>query len=432
MKRILFFLYIFFLVACNSDNTGTAVDNSDIASVQAETFDDLPNCSKNREGDLAEVQDERKAYRCQKGAWEFDHDVLDTVKTEDDLPACTGRKEGLSLFVQFEHAAYTCDGMRWGKAEKGNANSGIAEYESEDDLPSCSDNREGSLALIDGDAYLCEDKHWNDKGAYYATIDRLANCTAKRDSERAYIADEGTTLKCVDGEWISNAKIDAKPSSSSTPIEDLSSATTAPESAEGTLTDSRDGQTYKTVTIGTQTWMAENLNYETTGSYCYRDSAKYCATYGRLYLWAAAMDSAGTWSSNGKGCGISSVCSPKLPVRGVCPKGWHLPDTTEWNTLFATVGGGSMAGTKLKSQSGWYDGGNGDDAFDFAALPAGNYYYGNSYDCSAGSNAYFWSSTKYNVEGTYIMRLYYSADYANISDTKGSNGFSVRCLKDSN
>ena len=420
MKRILFFLYIFFLVACNSDNTGTAVDNSEVVSVHAETFDDLPNCSKNREGEIAEVLDERKAYRCQKGAWEFDHNVLDTVKTEDELPACTGRKEGLSLFVQYEHAAYTCDGMRWGKAEKGNADSGIAEYESEDDLPSCSDNREGSLALIDGDAYLCEDKHWNDKGAYYATIDSLANCIAKREGEKAYIADEGTTLKCVDGEWISNAKNSS------------SSTSKTSESAEGALTDSRDGQTYKTVTIGTQTWMAENLNYETTGSYCYRDSAKYCAMYGRLYLWAAAMDSAGTWSSNGKGCGISSVCSPKLPVRGVCPKGWHLPDTTEWNTLFATVGGGSMAGTKLKSQSGWYDGGNGDDAFDFAALPAGNYYYGNSYDCSAGSNAYFWSSTKYNAEGTYIMRLYYSADYAIISDTKGPNGFSVRCLKDSN
>ena len=204
--KIFLIFFALSLLACDNGDNGTAVDNSDIVSVQAETFDDLPNCSKNREGDLAEVLDEHKAYRCQKGAWEFDHDVLDTVKTEDDLPACTGRKEGLSLFVQFEHAVYTCDGMRWTKVEKENADSGIVEYESEDDLPSCSDNREGSLALIDGEAYLCEDKHWNDKGAYYVTIDSLANCTAKREGEKAYIADEGTTLKCVDGEWISNAK----------------------------------------------------------------------------------------------------------------------------------------------------------------------------------------------------------------------------------
>jgi uncharacterized protein (TIGR02145 family) len=174
--------------------------------------------------------------------------------------------------------------------------------------------------------------------------------------------------------------------------------------------------------------MAQNLNYETKNSYCYRDSAKYCNKYGRLYTWAAAMDSAGTWSVNGKGCGISSACSPTLPVRGACPKGWHLPDTTEWNALFAAVGGSSVAGTKLKSQS--Y--GNGTDTFGFAALPAGNYYYGNSYDCSAGTNAYFWSSTEKDIEGAYIMRLYYDSDYARLSDTKGPNGFSVRCLKDSN
>ena len=99
-----------------------------------------------------------------------------------------------------------------------------------------------------------------------------------------------------------------------------------------TLTDSRDGQTYKTVTIGTQTWMAENLNYETANSYCYKDSAKYCAKYGRLYTWAAAMDSAGAWSSNGKGCGDGTTCSPTYPLRGVCPSGWHLPTVDEFTT----------------------------------------------------------------------------------------------------
>ena len=66
------------------------------------------------------------------------------------------------------------------------------------------------------------------------------------------------------------------------------------------------------MTIGEQTWMAHNLNYETEeGNYCYKNSAKYCKKYGRLYTWAAAMD--------------------------VCPEGWHLPDTTEWKALFVAL-----------------------------------------------------------------------------------------------
>ena len=133
------------------------------------------------------------------------------------------------------------------------------------------------------------------------------------------------------------------------------SSVTSPSGKESlsTLTDSRDGQTYKTVVIGKQTWMAQNLNIETEKSFCFNDDSSNCTKYGRLYTWAAAMDSAGEWSSNGKGCGYKSECSAMSPVRGVCPNGWHLPTKAEFETLFSAVGGDSVAGKMLKSTSGW-------------------------------------------------------------------------------
>ena len=217
----------------------------------------------------------------------------------------------------------------------------------------------------------------------------------------------------------------------------------------GELTDDRDGRTYKTVKIGDQVWMAENLNYAYTGvpfdngfytsdstSWCYDNDPTNCAKYGRLYTWAAAMDSVGEWSTNGKGCGNGKECSPTSPVRGICPKGWHLPSIDEWDVLFTAVGGSSTAGTKLKSATGWYGDGIGTDAFGFSALPAGNRdnreNYGN-YD-DEGGHAYFWSSTEYTEYGSnhaYYVILVYSFNSALLYSTlKDIFGFSVRCLKD--
>ena len=203
------------------------------------------------------------------------------------------------------------------------------------------------------------------------------------------------------------------------------------EVTTGTMTDSRDGQTYKTVTIGTQTWMAENLNYETENSYCYKDDANNCSKYGRLYTWAAAMDSVGTWSTNGKGCGDGTTCSPTYPVRGVCPEGWHLPTKADFETLFTAVGGKSIAGQKLKSATGWktYRGITNEDAFAFSALPAVSRFNYGDYN-SEGNGAYFWSSTEDNSHFAYRMCLYYSYGGAYLGNDVKDYGFSVRCLKD--
>ena len=114
---------------------------------------------------------------------------------------------------------------------------------------------------------------------------------------------------------------------------------------KGTFADSRDGQTYKTVTIGSQTWMGENLNFEMENSYCHENKTDHCDLYGRYYTWDAAMNA--------------------------CPAGWHLPTWDEFDILISAVGGVEIAGKKLKSASGWFNDGNGTDAYGFSILPAG-------------------------------------------------------------
>jgi len=209
----------------------------------------------------------------------------------------------------------------------------------------------------------------------------------------------------------------------------------------GELVDERDGQTYKTVKIGDQEWMAENLNYAylqptkilDSSSFCYNDSAGYCEKYGRFYTWAAAMDSAGIWNSNGKGCGNGDTCSVASKdsatlVRGVCPEGWHLPTRKEWNSLCIAVGGGPIAATKLKSTFGWSNNGNGADDFSFSALPAGIRYNVN-YE-GMGNRVHFWSSTEYDRISAYDMTMSYGIDYAFLDDRDKGYGLNVRCLKD--
>ena len=192
-------------------------------------------------------------------------------------------------------------------------------------------------------------------------------------------------------------------SSSVIPSSSSSKVTEPAEVTKGSITDTRDGLTYKIVTIGSQTWMAENLNYKTDNSYCYDDKASNCSKYGRLYTWTAAQTA--------------------------CPTGWHLPTKAEFETLFTAVGGQSIAGTKLKSTTGWNSSGNGTDDYSFSALPAGGRYGDGDYDFE-GNFANFWSSSEADSDNVYYMYLGYGYDYADLYNYYRDSGFSVRCVKD--
>ena len=223
-----------------------------------------------------------------------------------------------------------------------------------------------------------------------------------------------------------------------------------PDINYGEFTDERDGQVYKTVKIGDQVWMAQNLNYayidvpynfsyynnvyiSDSTSWCYDNDPANCAKYGRLYTWAAAIDSVklATDAVNPQDCGYGRMCSAVNGiVKGICPSGWHLPQKSEWDTLFAAVSDGSTAvGNKFKSRSGWLSDGNGDDDFGFAALPAGYYFKGNIRD--VGKQACFWSSVMFD-DTVYGVRLHPSNV---VGWGEAGNymfmGYSIRCVKDS-
>lgn len=181
-----------------------------------------------------------------------------------------------------------------------------------------------------------------------------------------------------------------------------------------TFTDSRDGQSYATIEIGSQVWMAENLNFETSDSWWYDDDSANGDIYGRLYTWDAAITA--------------------------CPSGWHLPSDDEWKQLEMYLGmdqseadkegfRGTNEGSKLKSSSAW----NGTESSGFNALPGGLQHL---YDNVRPSwllidLGQWWSSTEHQGTNAWSRMLKYTNDrVARYSSYKGWYGMSVRCLKD--
>ena len=183
-------------------------------------------------------------------------------------------------------------------------------------------------------------------------------------------------------------------------------------SCSESFTDSRDGQSYGVVKIGEQTWMAENLNFETAGSFCPEGDSRNCKRLGRLYSWAEA--------------------------RSVCPDGWRLPTKEDFEALVAATSENaaqsssqSRAGLALKSSVGWFKKGNGSDALGFRALPAGYRGADGKFD-GIGGYAYFWSVTEDSENresNAFYLFLSFSSDAASINAFAKEDYRSVRCVK---
>ncbi|MDR3652886.1 MAG: fibrobacter succinogenes major paralogous domain-containing protein [Paludibacter sp.] len=200
-----------------------------------------------------------------------------------------------------------------------------------------------------------------------------------------------------------------------------------------TLLVDYDGNTYNTVTIGTQVWMAENLKVTkfrngntitnnldpttwanlTSPSYCsYDNSAANKTTYGNLYNWSAVND-----------------------IRDIAPTGWHVPTQAEWTTLINYLGGASVAGDILKETGNTHWTGSYASATNtsgFTALPGGSIVLQNSnYGFyNIGTTGQWWSSSEADSNSAYSWSLSNnSAQAVNVNVAKQS-GFSIRCVKD--
>ncbi len=170
-------------------------------------------------------------------------------------------------------------------------------------------------------------------------------------------------------------------------VKDIPPATTQ------TMTDSRDGQVYPTVQIGTQNWMAKNLNYNVSGGSCFNDDTALCAKFGRLYTFTAA--------------------------NSACPTGWHLPSDAEWTTLTNYLG--ANPGQKLKSPTF-----GGTNTSDFTAIGAGR----GTYFTALGSHGYWWTSTSTGGGYAYNRWVTESGTTVSTSDTSTTSGaYSVRCVQ---
>jgi uncharacterized protein (TIGR02145 family) len=164
------------------------------------------------------------------------------------------------------------------------------------------------------------------------------------------------------------------------------------------------GGSSETVTLGGKKWMTKNLNVPASDSWCYGNSSSNCDKYGRLYTWSAA----------------------KAACQSV---GMRLPTRAEWDALVTAAGGSSTAGSKLKSKSGWYSGGNGTDQYGFSALPGGYRNSGGSFN-DAGNYGNWWTATENDGSLAYSRHMNYNNDHVNENLNYKSYGFSVRCLED--
>lgn len=310
---------------------------------------------------------------------------MSVVKKGDKAPDCTTDNEGEMVYMADSATAFFCADGKWQslKGEKGEqgeqgepGKQGIQGEQGEqgDDGKSCT-----AKILEDHSGYKIE--CGGDSLGVVLNGKDGTSCSATQETD-------GVRISCTDGAsfLLTNGK----------------DGTDGKGFFDSWMFDKRDKQLYKIVTIDEQIWMAENLNYATENSTCYKGLADNCSSYGRLYNWADA--------------------------KNACPDGWSLPQKEDFETLLESAGGSSEAGTMLKSASEWDSNGNGDDSYGFSALPAGDNDRNVGY-VNLGRSADFWSATESGNDRAFNLNFYYTSAAGTIGTDNVNDAYSVRCIK---
>ncbi len=393
--------------ACGDDVT--EVNRAGVGQVAS--FGEMPECTAENAGEMLYAADSARVYYCADSAWA----TLNGRNGQDGEkgPGCTADSTAKGIVV-------VCGGDTVGTIVNGKDGS---------------DGRDGSSCtaevLPDGSGYriVCGGD----------SVGVVLNGSDGKDGKDGADGRDGLA-KVPEGNY------------SCSEYDCVTTAYLNPAFEYGELLDARDNKVYRTIEIGSQVWMAQNLDFYDSSdatlrgqTHCYYDSLAFCETYGRLYSWSAAMGFDSAYNSR-----LAEEGMIQAPHRGVCPEGFHLPSDAEWDALVAYVdahNGAEGVGTSLKARYLWrqdtvdfkYNGITpGTDLFGWAGLPGDQMLYGTisstgevgfiGFGKQLGNFGYWWSSTE-KLETAAVSWTVQINLFAKGYFMKGM-GLSVRCIKD--
>ena len=327
---------------------------------------------------------------------------------------CNSSLEGEYVYVIETEKIYKCDNMKWVELFV-SSSSETSSSSSDEDEESSSSEEPDIIVPPSSSSYIDEESSSSEEEEESSSSEE----TVEESSSSEEVASSSSFNFITKVKPCRNTEIDT--------------------CQYGVLEDERDGQKYKTVVIGEQTWMAQNLNYDIDDNRrqsCYGDEPDFCLRFGKLYSWPGVMDYDKNRCQDDASCSLTSN-------QGICPNGWHVPTKSEWDTLWSNVGFtsenlengdeyGRTAVRGLISDTSYitWDRSGKSDFFGFSATRHGYKTDVGDYVWMDNIVAAYWTSSevygygyKAYVAGTFLIKNVFD-DYAKVGQ------FAVRCIKD--